>query len=91
MILCAENYRLDDNLTFVRASNYGNGSTEGIYSSIFPLSSSSSFSVPFSDEEGGQSTGEDVWRLQSVDPCTSKLDTVTKYPSNIRKNTETHI
>jgi hypothetical protein len=46
---------------------YGNGNTDGICSSIFPLSSSlMSFSDPC-DDDGGQSTCEDDCWSQSVD------------------------
>ena len=72
--------------------NHGKGITEGICSSIFPLSSSLSlldFSSP--DDAGGQFTGENVWRLHSVVPCASKLGTITKYPSNAREMTEIHL
>ncbi len=93
MILCAENYRLDDNLTFARASNYGNGSTEGICSSIFPLSSSSSLLLVSSspDDDGGQSTDEKAWRSHSIDPCTSIPDTIAIDPSNTRNEPEIHL
>ncbi len=70
---------------------YGNGITEGICSSIFPLSSSPSSLVSSCPDDVGQSTGENVWRLHSVDPCASILDITTIYPSNTRKDTETHL
>ncbi|MGC1131240.1 MAG: hypothetical protein WA941_00350 [Nitrososphaeraceae archaeon] len=47
---------MDGNLKW-RAPNYGNGITEGICSSIFPVSS---LLVSSTDEKGGQSTGENV-------------------------------
>jgi len=73
----------------MRTPNYGNGITEGICPSIFPLSSS--LLVSSSDDDGGQSTGENVCRLHSVDPCASTLNAMAKYPSNTRKKTEIHL
>jgi len=59
---------------------------------MFPSSSSLLlFDSSCPDDEGGQSTGENVWRLHSVDPYASKPDTVTKYPSNTRKKTNIHL
>lgn len=43
------------------------------------------------DEDGGQSIGENVWRLQSVDPYTSTVDKMAKYPTNARRMTEIHL
>ena len=80
-----------------RCPNHGNGSTEGICSSIFPPCSSMSFSVSLSsDDNGGQSTGERVWRSHSVSvvvvPCASRLDVSAKYTnSNRRKENEIHL
>ena len=54
-----------------------------------------SFSVSASsDDNGGQSTGEIVWRSHSVslDPCASRLDISAKYTnSNTRKDNEIHL
>ncbi|MGB7663470.1 MAG: hypothetical protein WBL67_12120 [Nitrososphaeraceae archaeon] len=65
--------------------NYGNGITEGICSSIFPLSPSISFSDPPPDADGEQSTD---CRSQSADACASIPDIISEYPTNNRKNTE---
>ena len=82
-----------NNLNFARriisrATYYGNGNTDGIWSSIFPLSSwLLSFSDPFDDEDG-QSCGKDDCRSQSADAYASIPVIIPKYPSINRSKNE---
>ena len=72
--------------------HHGNGNTDGICFSIFPLLSL--FDLFLSPDEVGQSPeDEDPWRLQSVEPFASKPipDAMAKFASKMRKKTETHI
>jgi hypothetical protein len=68
-------------------AHYGNGNTEGICSSIFPVSPS--FDPSSLLDEVEQSTDE-VWRLQPVDPCAAKPDITIKFPSKMRSRTKTN-
>ena len=78
MKFCAQNHV---------APYYGNGSTEGICSSIIPLLPLFSL-LNSSDDEVGQSTGENECKSHSADASASILGTIPKYPSNKRKKTE---
>jgi hypothetical protein len=72
--------------------NYGNGITEGISSTMFPLLSSTLLLLfSSSDDEGGQSSGDNVWGSHSVDPSASTIDKMEKYPDNTRNKIENHL